>query len=168
MSLKGKKMKILVTGSAGFIGFHVVQRLLKKNIQVTSLDNINDYYDVSLKYGRLEELGINKSNISYGSLIQSEEYKNHQFIQCDLSDKEAIDDLFTNNKFDVVCHLAAQAGVRYSIENPYAYIESNIQGFMNILEACRHTSVQHLVYASSSSVYGANTCLLYTSPSPRD
>ena len=155
-------MKIIVTGSAGFIGFHVVQRLLEENHHVIGLDNINDYYDVSLKYGRLGQLGINKSNISYGNLIQSEKYENHKFIKCDLSDKKVIDNLFTKNKFDVVCHLAAQAGVRYSIENPYAYIESNIQGFMNILEGCRHTRVGHLVYASSSSVYGANTNLPFS------
>ena len=126
-------MKIIVTGSAGFIGFHVVQRLLEENHHVIGLDNINDYYDVSLKYGRLGQLGINKSNISYGNLIQSEKYENHKFIKCDLSDKKVIDNLFTKNKFDVVCHLAAQVGVRYSLENPFPYQKSNLEGFLNIL-----------------------------------
>ncbi|MCQ2485858.1 MAG: NAD-dependent epimerase [Clostridia bacterium] len=131
--------KILVTGAAGFIGFHLSRRLLSQGVTVVGFDNINDYYDVNLKYARLKIL---------------EQFDNFSFIKGDLSDKSAIDKLFSENKFDIVVNLAAQAGVRYSIENPQAYIDSNVIGFFNILEACRHNPVEHLLYASSSSVYG--------------
>jgi UDP-glucuronate 4-epimerase len=149
-------VKILVTGAAGFIGFHLVNKLIEKGDKVIGLDNINDYYDVNLKYGRLNEAGIKKEDIEYAKVVQSKKYPNYKFIKLNLEDKENIDKLFKKEKFDKVCHLAAQAGVRYSIENPYAYIASNIVGHMNILEAVRHYGTEHLVYASSSSVYGLN------------
>lgn len=131
--------KILVTGAAGFIGFHLSKLLLQKGVTVVGFDNINDYYDVNLKYARLAIL---------------EKFENFTFVKGDLADKTAVDNLFSENKFDIVVNLAAQAGVRYSIENPQAYIESNVIGFFNILEACRNNPIEHLLYASSSSVYG--------------
>jgi len=155
-------MKILVTGTAGFIGYHVAKRLLELGHQVVGLDNINDYYDVRLKYGRLAETGIAENEIVYGKPVQSKNYPEYRFIQLNLEDRENIQTLFTNEKFEIVCNLAAQAGVRYSIENPYAYIDSNIVGFMNILECCRHNAIKHLVYASSSSVYGQNATVPFT------
>ena len=147
--------KILVTGSAGFIGFHLSLRLIKENYEVTGIDNINDYYDVNLKYARLEELGINKEEIEYDKSILSHKYKNFKFLKMNLEDRK-VDDLFGSENFDFVINLAAQAGVRYSLINPYAYIDSNIRGFLNILEGCRHYGVKHLIFASSSSVYGLN------------
>ncbi|MAJ91694.1 MAG: capsular biosynthesis protein CpsI [Legionellales bacterium] len=135
-------MNILVTGVAGFIGFHVAKKLLDRGDIVYGLDNLNEYYDVNLKYSRLEKLKDNK---------------NFSFSKLDISNKEDLESFFGKNSISHVVHLAAQAGVRYSIENPYAYIDSNICGFMNILEGCRNNNIKHLVYASSSSVYGANT-----------
>lgn len=149
-------MKVLVTGTAGFIGYHLARKLLNRGDEVVGLDNINDYYDVNLKYARLNELGILKEEIIENELISSKTYPKHKFVKMDLSDTENIYKLFETEKFDTVCNLAAQAGVRYSIENPHAYIDSNIKGFMNILEACRHNDVKNLCYASSSSVYGLN------------
>ncbi|ACM93519.1 NAD-dependent epimerase/dehydratase family protein [Nautilia profundicola AmH] len=149
-------MKILITGTAGFIGFHLAKRLIERGDEVIGLDNINDYYDVNLKYGRLEETGIKREEIEYNKLITSNKYTNYRFIKLNLEDKAGIDKLFKEEKFDKVCHLAAQAGVRYSLENPDAYIQSNIVGHMNILEAVRHNDVKALSYASSSSVYGLN------------
>ncbi len=149
-------MKILVTGTAGFIGSHLAIKLLERGDEVVGLDNINDYYDVNLKYARLNELGILKEEIIENELISSKTYPKHKFVKMDLSDTENIYKLFETEKFDTVCNLAAQAGVRYSLENPHAYIDSNIKGFMNILEACRHNDVKNLCYASSSSVYGLN------------
>ena len=152
-------MKILVTGTAGFIGFHLAKKLLERGDEVVGLDNINDYYDVNLKYARLEELGLNNDEIRNDSSklkIHHSKFKNHSFYKMDLADTESIYKLFKEEKFDAVCNLAAQAGVRYSIENPHAYIDSNIKGFMNILEACRHNDIKNLSYASSSSVYGLN------------
>ncbi|MDR1610428.1 MAG: NAD-dependent epimerase [Candidatus Symbiothrix sp.] len=151
-----KIMKILVTGTAGFIGFYVAQRLLEAGHEVVGLDSINDYYDVRLKYARLKETGIAKEEIEAGKLIQSKKYPEYRFIRLNLEERTIIEKLFAEEKFDRVCHLAAQAGVRYSIENPHAYIDSNIVGFINILECCRHNKIEHLVYASSSSVYGMN------------
>jgi len=148
-------MKILITGSAGFIGFHLSKVLLERGDEVIGIDNINDYYDVNLKYARLLELGV--KNPIDGSVNQSTIYGKHTFRKMDISDTEAIYRLFEEEKFDAVCNLAAQAGVRYSLENPHAYIQSNVLGFMNILEACRNNSVSNLCYASSSSVYGLNT-----------
>ena len=149
-------MKILVTGTAGFIGYFLAKKFLERGDEVVGLDNINDYYDVNLKYARLNELGIDKDEIKDNKLILSSSYKKHKFVKMDLSDTQNIYKLFEEEKFDAVCNLAAQAGVRYSIENPHAYIQSNVVGFMNILEACRHNDVKNLSYASSSSVYGLN------------
>lgn len=149
-------MKILVTGTAGFIGFHLAKKLLERGDEVVGIDNINDYYDVNLKFARLEELGINQNDIKDNTEVASKSFPKHKFIKMELADTESIYKLFEKEKFDAVCNLAAQAGVRYSIENPHAYIDSNVKGFMNILEACRHNEVTNLSYASSSSVYGLN------------
>ena len=149
-------MKILVTGTAGFIGYFLAKKLLERGDEVVGLDNINDYYDVNLKYARLNELGINKDEVKENQLTTSSIYPKHKFVKMDLADTANIYRLFEEEKFDAVCNLAAQAGVRYSIQNPHAYIQSNVVGFMNILEACRHNDVKNLAYASSSSVYGLN------------
>ncbi len=149
-------MKILVTGTAGFIGYHLAKELLQRGDEVVGLDNINDYYDVNLKYARLNELGIDKEELKNKKKVSSKTFPNHKFIKADLEDVETINKLFETQKFDAVCNLAAQAGVRYSIENPHAYIQSNVVGFMNILEACRNYDVKNLAFASSSSVYGLN------------
>ncbi|HLO60077.1 MAG TPA: NAD-dependent epimerase [Bacteroidales bacterium] len=149
-------MKILITGTAGFIGFHLANRLLKEGHQVVGLDIINDYYDIKLKYARLLQAGIDQNDIEYNKLLKSSKFRNYRFIKLKLDDRDNINKLFKDERFDRVCNLAAQAGVRYSLTNPHAYIESNIIGFMNILEACRYNNIQHLVYASSSSVYGLN------------
>lgn len=148
--------KYLVTGTAGFIGFHLANALLKKGEEVIGIDNINDYYDVNLKYARLEESGINKEEVSWNKLTQSCKLPGYRFIRMNLEDKAGLESLFITEDFDYVINLAAQAGVRYSIDNPDAYISSNIIGFFNILEACRHYPVKCLLYASSSSVYGNN------------
>lgn len=150
-------MKVLVTGAAGFIGFYVTKQLLKRGDEVVGLDNINDYYNVDLKYGRLTDVGIVREEIDWYKFVQSKKYASFRFIRMNLEDKQAIKMLFANERFDNVINLAAQAGVRYSIENPYAYVSSNIDGFLNILEGCRHYGIKHLVYASSSSVYGLNS-----------
>ena len=150
-------MKILVTGAAGFIGFHLVKSLVKSNHEVIGLDNINDYYNTNLKFDRLNELGIERSSAKdFLSLSDSNLFQNFKFIRMNLEDRDNLPKLFKNQKFDYVCNLAAQAGVRYSIENPETYIDSNIVGFLNILECCRNYKVKKLVYASSSSVYGNN------------
>lgn len=149
-------MKILVTGAAGFIGFHLINSLAMQGADVVGIDNINDYYDVNLKYGRLAAAGINREDVDYGQMIQSTLFDQYRFMKLDLTDNEHLTSLFEIEQFDIVCNLAAQAGVRYSITNPRAYTESNITGFLNILEACRAFSIKHLVYASSSSVYGLN------------
>ena len=154
-------MKILVTGTAGFIGSHLAIKLLENGNEVVGLDNINDYYDQKVKYGRLHRGGIitnleDGENITYNELLVSTTNSKYKFIKLDLEDKDNIMKLFETEKFDAVCNLAAQAGVRYSLTNPDAYIDSNIIGFMNILESCRHNNVKNLSYASSSSVYGLN------------
>ncbi len=163
-------MKVLITGAAGFIGFHLAKRLLAEGFSVVGLDNINDYYDINLKYARLAELGIyapdealrrggenrNYQAIAFGSKISSELYPKHTFVRLNLEDKKELEALFEAEQFDLVINLAAQAGVRYSMENPDAYVQSNIVGFLNILEACRYNKIKHLIYASSSSIYGAN------------
>jgi len=149
-------MRVLVTGAAGFIGFHTARRLLSRGDVVVGLDSINDYYDVRLKYGRLAQCGIEERAIEYGKPLKSRTLPDYTFLQARLEDRQTIERLFNGEKFDVVINLAAQAGVRYSLTNPYAYIDANIVGFMNILESCRHAGVGHLVYASSSSVYGLN------------
>lgn len=149
-------MKILVTGTAGFIGFHLVKKLLDdENVEIAGLDNLNDYYDVNLKMDRLKETGI--TQIPDNEFVQSNLSKKYKFIKADLNDQKMIAEIFEHEKFDVVVNLAAQAGVRYSLENPQSYVDSNISGFLNVLEGCRHNLVKHLIYASSSSVYGSNT-----------
>ena len=149
-------MKILITGTAGFIGHNLAKRLLERGDEVIGLDNINDYYDTSLKYGRLEDTGVSKEAIKYGTLTQSSIYPNYKFIKLNLEDRDGLERLFKEENFTDVCNLAAQAGVRYSLKNPHEYIQSNIVGFMNILECCRNNDVKALSYASSSSVYGLN------------
>jgi UDP-glucuronate 4-epimerase len=150
-------MKILVTGAAGFIGFHTCLKLVKQGHEVYGIDNINDYYDPKLKFDRLNELGFNEGEAKlFKNEVQSAKFNSLRFSRIDLVDYASIDNLFKQEQFEVVCNLAAQAGVRYSIENPKAYIDSNISGFLNILEGCRNHKVKHLVYASSSSVYGEN------------
>lgn len=134
--------KVLVTGAAGFIGYHLCRQLLRGDVRITGIDNLNAYYDVGLKKDRLKHISS---------------APNFEFVKMDLADRSGMQDLFNSNQFDVVVNLAAQAGVRYSLENPHAYVDSNLVGFVNILEGCRHGGVQHLVFASSSSVYGANT-----------
>lgn len=149
-------MKILVTGAAGFIGSYICKYLLSRGDEVVGLDNINSYYDINLKYGRLLTLGIEENAVNWYLFVESNVYEKFRFIRMNLEDKQAMQMLFANERFDKVVNLAAQAGVRYSIENPYAYVESNIDGFLNVLEGCRHYRVKHLIYASSSSVYGLN------------
>ncbi|WP_339905575.1 NAD-dependent epimerase [uncultured Cyclobacterium sp.] len=150
-------MSILITGTAGFIGMHLAKALLDKGEEVVGLDNINDYYDVSLKNDRLRVTGIVPNKIKYGEAIKSTVYPNYTFYKLNLEDKEGLDKLFKEYNIKRVVNLAAQAGVRYSLTNPDVYIQSNIVGFGNILEACRHNNVEHLTYASSSSIYGLNT-----------
>lgn len=145
-------MKILLTGSAGFIGFHTFLRLREAGHEVVGLDNINDYYDVRLKLGRLRQSGFETDEIVTGKKVESRD--GGYFCKIHLEDRDALQKIFAEEKFDAVCHLAAQPGVRYSLQNPYAYIDSNIVAFLNILENCRHHEIGHLVYASSSSVYG--------------
>ncbi len=149
-------MKILLTGSAGFIGFCVAGKLSAQGNEVIGIDNINDYYDTGLKYGRLAASGIRKEDVGRDVEARSTTIPGYRFIRMDLLDRDGLSSLFARERFDAVCHLAAQAGVRYSLQNPYAYVDSNITGFLNILEACRHNRVGHLVFASSSSVYGLN------------
>lgn len=149
-------MKILVTGAAGFIGFHLTRSLAERGDDVVGLDCINDYYDVNLKYGRLTENGIDRECVADGRMTKSSKYDNMRFVKMKLEDRDMLQDLFERERFDKVMNLAAQAGVRYSLENPYAYVDSNLVGFVNLLECCRHYPVKHLVYASSSSVYGTN------------
>lgn len=145
-------MKILITGCAGFIGMHAAQKFTQLGYEVIGLDNINSYYETDLKYARLKELGIQKDKLFYNTIVKGN--NNIEFIQLDLQDAGNLNAFFANQKFDLVLHLAAQAGVRYSITNPRDYIDSNIIGFYNILEACRNFPVKHLIFASSSSVYG--------------
>jgi UDP-glucuronate 4-epimerase len=153
--------KILLTGAAGFIGFHVAKRLLERGDQVLGLDSLNDYYDVSLKYARLALCGVEQKDIQAGFITEGSN-PDYRLIQLKLEDKAELDELFQKEKFDAVINLAAQAGVRYSLVNPQAYVNSNIVGFVNILEACRHYNIGHLVYASSSSVYGLNEKLPFS------
>ena len=149
-------MKILVTGAAGFIGYFTSRRLVEEGHDVVGIDNLNDYYTPALKSGRLAALGIPTDSMAYNHAIRSRQYPNYCFVRLDLTDRPSIETLFHEERFDAVCHLAAQAGVRYSLENPQAYIDSNMTGFLNILEGCHRFPVRHLVYASSSSVYGDN------------
>ena len=154
-------MKILLTGVAGFIGFHLAEYLLKEGYEVVGFDAVNDYYEPGLKWNRLKELGIYE-NIVDRELVQSVTYPSFRFIRMQLEDEAGIMDLFEKENFDIVVNLAAQAGVRYSLDFPKTFINSNITGFLNILEACRSYPVKHLVYASSSSVYGLNTSMPFS------
>lgn len=155
-------MKILITGTAGFIGFHLAEKLAKEGHSIIGIDSINNYYDVTLKSSRLSESGFDSTLIAYNSKVQSSKYPNYHFIQLQLEDAASLQMLFIIEKFDMVINLAAQAGVRYSLTNPSAYINSNITGFANLLECCRHHSIKHLVFASSSSVYGLNEKVPFT------
>ncbi len=149
-------MKILITGAAGFIGYHLAASLSEAGHEIVGLDNINNYYHISLKLSRLRQLGIAAEKIRYNKMIPGTARSNFRFIKLDLLDGEHLAELFRAEKFDMVCNLAAQVGVRYSVENPAAYLASNVDGFFNVLEKCARFNIQHLVYASSSSVYGMN------------
>jgi UDP-glucuronate 4-epimerase len=163
-----KMKKILITGAAGFIGFHLTKRLVENGYHVVGLDIINDYYDINLKLSRLEFLGINISGIKLNHLMPSKKYDDLRFIKADLSNHTYILKLMETEKFDCVINLAAQAGVRYSIDNPLAYTHSNIDGFLSILEGARYSKVKHLIYASTSSVYGLNTAMPLKETTPTE
>lgn len=147
-------MKILITGAAGFIGHKLVKVLAAEGAEIVGLDNINDYYSTDLKYARLADTGIAREDVADGTIVQSRTLPGYKFVKMDLTNRDGLNRLFAGEHFTHVCNLAGQAGVRYSIENPYSYIQSNIVGFLDILEGCRNNGVGHLVYASSSSVYG--------------
>lgn len=165
----GKRMKVLVTGAAGFIGSWLVKALLHREYEVVGLDCINSYYDTGLKYARLQQAGICREVVREHRLVRSETLPSYRFLKLDLTDRPRMARLFDQEDFDGVINLAGQAGVRYSTENPYAYVESNVMGFLNILENCRHhPSVRHLVYASSSSIYGTGNAVPYTETAPTD
>ncbi|MBK8502234.1 MAG: NAD-dependent epimerase [Saprospiraceae bacterium] len=149
--------KILITGTAGFIGFHVANRFVQEGYQVVGIDSINDYYNPQLKLDRLAEAGIHTTFSEWRTIITSTKFPGYRFIRAKLEDKKEVQELFSQEHFDQIIHLAAQPGVRYSLKNPDAYIESNIVAFINILEACRYNEIKHLIFASSSSVYGLNT-----------
>lgn len=161
-------MKFLVTGAAGFIGFHLVRKLVREGHAVVGIDNLNDYYDVNLKYRRLEQLGVSRADIAYARPAPGQDPVAFRFVRMDLTDAGNLERLFVSEGFDVVCNLAAQAGVRYSMENPAAYVDSNITGFLNLLEAIRRNPVKHLVFASSSSVYGQNAKVPFSESDPVD
>lgn len=155
-------MKILITGTAGFIGFHLANRLLNDGHTVIGIDSINDYYDVQLKYRRLEVAGIDTKNIAYNQPCKSSVYKGYTFYFLNLENKEALQQVFIKHQPEIVINLAAQAGVRYSIENPDAYVQSNLVGFANLLQCCKDANIKHLLFASSSSVYGLNDEIPFT------
>lgn len=157
MSLTGSGNKILVTGTAGFIGYHLAERLINQGYEVVGLDVINDYYDQNLKFSRLENHGILARDLALRQIAKSGKYENYRFLRADLADTDFLISFMKDEKFDFVVNLAAQAGVRYSMENPTAYTHSNVSGFLSILEGSRHSNVKHLIYASTSSVYGLNT-----------
>lgn len=161
-------MKILVTGAAGFIGMHLCEKLASAGHTVTGIDNINSYYDINLKYARLSHSGIKLEETAGGKIANSGTIAGYSFAKLDLADGESLFKLFKTGSFDYVCNLAAQAGVRYSLENPHAYIESNITGFLNVLEACKNYKIEHLVFASSSSVYGLNQKIPFSASDTAD
>lgn len=161
-------MKILVTGAAGFIGHKLVRVLADEGVEVVGIDNINDYYSPQLKLDRLADTGIEACRVDYGVMTQSLTLPAYRFMKLDLTDRDALQRLFGSEGFTHVCNLAGQAGVRYSIENPYSYVQSNVVGFLNILECCRHNGVGHLVYASSSSVYGMSDRVPFHESDPTD
>lgn len=152
-------MKILVTGTAGFIGFHLAAKLLQQGVEVVGIDLINDYYDVSLKHARLAELGIEAGNLALGNPQQSNKYPHFRFLKLDLAEHDFVVDFMLKEQFTHVVHLAAQPGVRYSLVNPRAYLHANVDAFLSVLEGCRHSTVQHLIYASTSSIYGLNASM---------
>jgi UDP-glucuronate 4-epimerase len=160
--------KILVTGAAGFIGFHMARKLVERGEDVVGLDNLITYYDIDLKFKRLKFSGILSSDLKHGTLQESSKYVNYKFVQLGLEENVPLQKLFRDEKFDFVVNLAAQAGVRYSIKRPDVYIESNIIGFANILEACRNNNIEHLIYGSSSSVYGMSSMVPYSTKHPTD
>lgn len=162
------KHKILITGAAGFIGFHLADLLKSQNFEVWLLDNLNPYYDVNLKLNRLRQLGIEAENVTLNTEINSTIFNNVYFFKADLAEHQTIIEFMVQHQFDYVVNLAAQAGVRYSLENPKAYTHSNIDGFLSILEGCRHANVKHLVYASSSSVYGLNETMPLNEDEPTE
>jgi UDP-glucuronate 4-epimerase len=155
-------MKVLVTGAAGFIGFHLARRLVERGDEVVGLDNLNDYYDVGLKLDRLAVAGLDPARLADGALIPSASASGYRFVKLDLAANDSLVRLFSAERFDAVCHLAAQAGVRYSLVNPRAYVESNFAGFANVIEAARLHKTGHFVYASSASVYGLNETLPFS------
>jgi UDP-glucuronate 4-epimerase len=163
-----QQKKILVTGAAGFIGYHLIQRLSQAGHQVIGIDNLNNYYDVRLKLDRLAVAGIDIRQVAYKEPVPSGTHANYTFIQVGIEDAANLERIFSQHQFDLVCHLAAQAGVRYSIRHPEAYIQSNIVGFFNILESSRHHGIRHLVYASSSSVYGNTDQVPFRTTDPTD
>ena len=150
-------MNVLVTGAAGFIGFHLVRRLLAQGHTVTGIDGLNSQFAFNLKNARLSELGIDVAQTDYGASVKSSVYQQFDFIKLNIEDRERLPQVFERGRFDVIVNLAAQAGMRQSVDEPFSYIDSNIVGFANVLECCRHAGIGHLVYASSSSVYGSNT-----------
>ncbi|MBE0494711.1 MAG: NAD-dependent epimerase/dehydratase family protein, partial [Thiomicrospira sp.] len=158
LNIKHSTLNILITGAAGFIGYHLIQALKQYGHNIVGIDNLNDYYDPQLKLDRLKALGFDSDQVKTLAAGQHSKLtiQNLQFQRLDLANRQGIEQLFAENQFDIVVNLGAQAGVRYSIENPHAYVDSNLVGFVNILEGCRHAKVKHLVYASSSSVYGMN------------
>ncbi len=164
MNMNNKENKVLVTGAAGFIGHHLSKLLFKNGYEVVGIDNINDYYDQNLKLARLEDMSIDTSEMKYNTPLVGD----ITFVKLDLKDREHIMQLFKTEKFDYVVNLAAQAGVRYSLENPHSYVDNNITGFLNILEGCRNYPVKHLVYASSSSVYGLSEEIPFSTSSHTD
>ncbi len=162
-------MKILITGAAGFIGFHLSKRLLARGDEVVGIDSLNEYYDVNLKLSRLAECGISVPACEQkAAVIQSSIHPGYKFIRLKIEDRDELSKIFEREKFKRVCNLAAQAGVRYSLTNPYAYIDSNIMGFVSILECCRNYSIEHLAYASSSSVYGLNEAMPFSTSDSAD
>jgi len=162
-----EKKRILITGVAGFIGFSLANKLSTEvAYEITGLDNINDYYDTQLKYDRLAHLGFDSQKIEKEKLMESSKFPNLKFIQLDLENLKGMQSLFALQRFDLVVHLAAQAGVRHSLNNPHAYINSNITGFVNLLECCRTNKIQHLIYASSSSVYGLDSTIPFSENEP--
>ena len=161
-------MKILVTGAAGFIGAATVKALLKGGHEVVGLDNLNSYYDTGLKYARLADAGIRQAEVHENKMAQSCESPEYRFVKMELTDRIGMNSLFAAERFDIVINLAGQAGVRYSIENPFAYVEGNVLGFLNILENCRHYPVRHLIYASSSSIYGMSDHVPYAEEDKTD